>query len=68
MKYQEGQIVLLLNTEFKPVCHATIVHYDADNAKYEVHYHYPNVATTNTIIVPQERLMLLPDAADKNRS
>ena len=68
MKYQEGQTVQLLNTEFKPVCHATVVHYDAESGKYEVRYHYPDPDNTDTINVPQERLMLLTGTTNKTRS
>ena len=57
MKFTTGQTVLLLNTEYKPVCSAIVQQYDEETGKYEVAYHYPDPNKTETLSVPQERLM-----------
>jgi hypothetical protein len=58
MKFTPGQTVLLLNTEFKPVCSAVVANYNKETGKYEVSYHYPDPGKMETIVVPPERLML----------
>jgi hypothetical protein len=57
MKFTPGETVILLNTEYKPVCSAVITKYDDDTGKYEVAYQYPDPTKTETLAVPQERLM-----------
>jgi len=57
MKFTTGQTVLLLNTEYKPVCSAIVQQYDEETGKYEVAYQYPDPDKTETLRVPQERLM-----------
>jgi hypothetical protein len=65
MKFSPGQTVLLLNTEYKPVCNAIVKNYDNETGKYEVAYQYPDPNITETLFVPQERLTLPPVTAGK---
>lgn len=58
MKFIPGQTVLLLNTEYKPVCNAVVITYHEETGKYEVAYQYPDPNKTETLTVPQERLTL----------
>jgi hypothetical protein len=65
MKFSPGQTVLLLNTEYKPVCNAVINDYDDETGKYEVANQYPDPDRTEMLTVPQERLTL-PLEFEKN--
>ena len=56
MMCKPEQTVLLLNTQYKPVCNAIVKNYDDETGKYEVAYNYPDINNTETITVPQERL------------
>ncbi|MEO7766501.1 MAG: hypothetical protein ABIS01_03710 [Ferruginibacter sp.] len=61
MKYYAGQVVTLLNTEYKPAGHAVICRYEQNSNKYEVDFIYPNKQKADKISVPEDRLRLLPD-------
>ncbi|MEO5581554.1 MAG: hypothetical protein ABIR66_02595 [Saprospiraceae bacterium] len=61
MKFHTGQVVTLLNTEYKPAGNAVICHYEQHSNKYEVDFIYPNKQQADKISVPEERLRLLPD-------
>jgi hypothetical protein len=64
MKYQSGQTVTLLDTEYKPAGSAVICNYQESSHKYEVDFTYPGNKKADKISVPEERLILLPDAID----
>lgn len=61
MKYYTGQVVTLLNTEYKPVGKAVICHYEQNSKKYEVDFIYPDKQQADKISVPEERLIVMPD-------
>jgi hypothetical protein len=61
MKYQSGQTVTLLDTDYKPAGSAVIIKYEESSNKYEVGFKYPDNETTDLISVPEERLILLAD-------
>ncbi|MBC7688617.1 MAG: hypothetical protein H7211_10610 [Aquabacterium sp.] len=56
MKYYTGQVVTLLNTEYKPAGEAIICNYQHHSEKYEVDFKYPNQQLTHKIFVSEERL------------
>ena len=58
MKYYAGQVVTLLDTEYKPAGKAVICHYEQHSEKYEVDFFYPNKDKADKISVPEERLVL----------
>ena len=58
MKYQSGQTVTLLDTEYKPAGNAFVLKYEESSNKYEVDFLYPGNQTTDQISVPEERLIL----------
>lgn len=58
MKYTSGQIVTLLNTEYKPAGTAVICNYQENSNKYEVDFTYPGSTRADKITVPEERLIL----------
>ncbi len=60
MKYYAGQIVTLLDTEYKPAGRAVICQYEKYSGKYEVDFIYPNKEKADKISVPEERLILVP--------
>jgi len=57
MKFYFGQLVTLLNTEFKPAGSAVICNYEEISNKYEVDFIYPGNNTSDKISVPEERLI-----------
>ena len=57
MKYQEGQHVILLDTEFKPAVNAVIKGYNAENEKYLIEFSFPLDRPSQEIWVSQERLL-----------
>jgi hypothetical protein len=59
MKYQSGQTVILLDTEYKPAGSAVICKYEEDSNKYEVEFVYPGNNKADNITVPEERLVIL---------
>lgn len=61
MKFQSGQTVTLLDTEYKPAGNAVICNYQESSNKYEVDFTYPGNNKADKISVPEERLILLPD-------
>jgi len=61
MKYQSGQTVTLLDTEYKPAGNAVICNYQENSNKYEVDFTYPGSEKSDKISVPEERLILLSD-------
>jgi hypothetical protein len=61
MKYHAGQVVTLLDTEYKPAGRAVICHYEQNSKKYEVDFIYPNREKADKISVPEERLIAVPD-------
>lgn len=60
MKYHTGQVVTLLDTEYKPAGKAVICHYEQNSEKYEVDYIYPDKQKADKISVPEDRLILFP--------
>ncbi len=60
MKFQSGQTVILLDTEYKPAGNATICRYEEDSNKYEVEFLYPGSEKADSITVPEERLVTIP--------
>jgi hypothetical protein len=58
MKYQSGQTVTVLDTEYKPAGNAIICNYQESSNKYEVDFTYPGNETPDKISVPEERLIL----------
>lgn len=61
MKYYTGQVVTLLDTEYKPAGRAVICHYEKKSEKYEVDFVYPYQEKSNKISVPEERLIPASD-------
>ncbi|MEO5889960.1 MAG: hypothetical protein ABIQ31_06875 [Ferruginibacter sp.] len=61
MKYYAGQVVMLLDTEFKPAGKAVICRYEQNPQKYEVDFVYPDKQNADKISVPEERLIPSPD-------
>ncbi len=57
MKFQTGQKVILLDTEYKPAGDAVICEYDELSDKYVVEYTYPDGSKVNNVTVPEERLI-----------
>lgn len=56
MKYQIGQTVMLLDTEFKPAVNALIKDYSTETLKYLIEFRYSENSSPEQIWVPQERL------------
>ena len=65
MKYQSGQTVTLLDTEYKPAGNAVICNYQESSNKYEVDFTYPGNQKADKISVPEERLILLSDIINR---
>ncbi len=63
MKFHLSQKVLLLDTEFKPAGVAVILNLNDESRKYEVNFTYPDRGESQTIWVPEERLVLMPEMA-----
>jgi len=61
MKYHTGQVVTLLDTEYKPAGKAVICHYEQNSRKYEVDFIYPDKEKADKISVPEDRLILFSD-------
>jgi hypothetical protein len=61
MKYYAGQVVTLLDTEYKPAGRAIICHYEQNTEKYEVDFIYPDKKMADKISVPEDRLIPVPD-------
>lgn len=57
MRFFKGQEVVILNTEGKPAGKAIIVSYLPVTNKYQVDFKYPNSSQTETIEVPEERIV-----------
>ena len=61
MKYQSGQMVTILDTEFKPAGNAIVLKYEENSNKYEVDYKYPGHDQSDLISLPEERLIPIVD-------
>ncbi len=61
MKFQSGQMVTLLDTEYKPAGVAVICEYQEATNRYEVDFTYPGHHTADKISVPEDRLILSAD-------
>lgn len=61
MKFQTGQMVILLDTEFKPAGNAIICNYQESSNKYEVDFTYPGNDKSDKLSIPAERLILLSE-------
>jgi hypothetical protein len=57
MKYQIGQTVILLNTEFKPITEAVVKDIDNETQLYLVEYQFPKSTAAENVWVKQERLL-----------
>lgn len=57
MKFQIGQEVILLDTEFKPAGSAVVCKYEEHIDKYEVSFTYPHKTAADNIFVSEERLL-----------
>ena len=64
MKFQSGQMVLLLDTEFKPAGNAIVAGYESNSDKYQVEFFYPGNDKAVRITVPEERLIGLNEQTD----
>ncbi len=62
MKYQSGQMVTVLDTEYKIAGNAVICNYQEISNKYEVDFTYPGNSKADKISVPEERLILPRDS------
>lgn len=58
MKFEIGQNVIVLDTEFKPAGNAIICDYEEQVHKYEVSFVYPDKTNADKIKIPEERLLL----------
>lgn len=58
MKYNSGQKVILLDTEYKPAGNAVVKGYEEYSNKYEVEFVYPDGEMADRLTVPEERLIL----------
>ncbi|MDB5277215.1 hypothetical protein QWZ08_12420 [Ferruginibacter paludis] len=61
MKFQSGQTVTVLDTEYKPAGSAVVCNYQENSNKYEVDFIYPGHDKADKISVPEERLILPGD-------
>ena len=61
MKFQSGQKVTVLDTEYKPAGNAVVCNYQENSNKYEVDFTYPGHEKADKISVPEERLILVGD-------
>jgi hypothetical protein len=61
MKFQSGQTVTVLDTEYKPAGKAVVCNYQENSNKYEVDFTYPGHEKADKISVPEERLILFGD-------
>jgi hypothetical protein len=61
MKFQSGQTVTVLDTEYKPAGNAVVCNYQENSNKYEVDFTYPGHEKADKISVPEERLILAGD-------
>ena len=62
MKFQIGQQVILLDTEFKPAGNAIVCKYEEQIDKYEVSFIYPHKTAADHILVSVERLIKIVNA------
>lgn len=65
MKYEVGQNVILLDTEFKPAGNATIKAINFDLEKYLIEFSLHTASLPEEIWVPQERLTTTVDILDR---
>jgi hypothetical protein len=61
MKFQNGEKVLLLDTEFKPAGSAVVCQYEEYSKKYVVEYIYPDGEKADKLFIPEERLLSLTE-------
>jgi hypothetical protein len=61
MRYQPGQTVLLLDTEFKPATTAVVKESNTETLKYLIEFRYSENSLPEQIWVPQERLSTATD-------
>lgn len=59
MKFQNGQRVLLLDTEYKPAGNAIVCQYEEISNKYVVEYVYPDGEKADKLFIPEERLVCI---------
>jgi hypothetical protein len=62
MKFQIGQQVILLDTEFKPAGNAVVCKYEEHIDKYEVSFIYPHKTAADHIVVSEERLIQMTNS------
>ena len=58
MKFENGQLVIVLDIELKPAGNAIVRNYLEETNIYEVDFIYPNKSGVAHIIIPEDRLLL----------
>jgi hypothetical protein len=62
MKFRINERVLLLDTDFRPVCNAVIKEYNPEMVSYLVEFKLSIRSETEQTWVPQERLTIITTA------
>ncbi len=58
MKFQEGELVIILDTLNKPAGTARIISYNKNNTLYAVSFRYPNTNKDEEFEVPEKRILI----------
>ena len=67
MKYQTGDMVILPDATFKPLCSAKIIDVNSSTLLYGVEIKYPGKENTETIRVTQERPTVMANPGQKQQ-
>jgi hypothetical protein len=57
MQFKEGELVLILDTLYKPAGTARILRYNKNNSLYFVSFRYPGANRDEEFEVPERRLL-----------
>ena len=61
MQFKKGELVLLLDTLYKPAGIARILGYNEKSTSYEVSYRYPGAQMEEEFEVPERRILIHHD-------
>ncbi len=58
MPFQEGELVLILDTLYKPAGTARILGYNKDSTLYAVSFRYPGASQDEEFEIPERRILV----------
>jgi hypothetical protein len=61
MQFKEGELVLILDTQYKPAGTARVLGYNKDSTLYAVSFRYPGANADEEFEIPERRILIHQD-------